>query len=198
MGEQPEFIHAECGRRMRSLRLSLRGDTRGVGRAGSADRGGRTGGAGTSISARFRLCGFRGTKRIRSPTDSTWGKAWEGSVLTPPIRSWCATMRIWDAHWGFQPGSPSVAVDGMDLFSVRYGIFQPGYDPLIRPYGTATFKGVRQSGVLPASPTALPGERAPLPTGIDDRASVHGDHTRHRPIARDGSWCAARPPTTAR
>jgi hypothetical protein len=78
-------------------------------------------------------------------------------------------MRIWDAYWAFLPGAPSIVLDGMDLYSVRYGIFSPGYDPLVQPYGTASFKGVRQTGYLPASPTALPGEKAPLPVGVDDR-----------------------------
>ena len=78
-------------------------------------------------------------------------------------------MKIWDAYWAFQPGAPSVVLDGIDFFSSYYGVFLPGYDPLIRPYGRATFKGIRQSGVLPASPTALPGEKAPLATGVDDR-----------------------------
>jgi len=78
-------------------------------------------------------------------------------------------MKIWDAFWAFQPGAPSVVVDGMDLFGSHYGIFLPGYDPRIRPYGRATFKNIRQTGVLPASPTALPGEKAPLPMGVDDR-----------------------------
>jgi hypothetical protein len=78
-------------------------------------------------------------------------------------------MKIWDARWAFQPGAPSVVVDGMDLFSSYYGIFVPGYDPLVRPYGRATFKGIRQTGVLPASPTAVPGEKAPPPIGVDDR-----------------------------
>jgi hypothetical protein len=79
------------------------------------------------------------------------------------------SMRIWDAHWAFLPGAPSIVLDRIDLFSVRYGIFSPGYDPRVQPYGTASFKSVRQTGFLPASPTALPGEKAPLPAGVDDR-----------------------------
>jgi hypothetical protein len=78
-------------------------------------------------------------------------------------------MRIWDTFWAFQPGAPSVVLDGIDLFSSYYGIFQPGYDPRVQPYGTATFKGVRQTGFLPASPTALPGEKAAVPAGVDDQ-----------------------------
>jgi hypothetical protein len=42
----------------------------------------------------------------------------------------------------------------------------------VRPYGRATFKGVANTGVLPASPTAVPGAKAPLPTGVDDRPPV--------------------------
>jgi hypothetical protein len=78
-------------------------------------------------------------------------------------------MRIWDAFWGLQIGASSVVLDGIDFFSTYYGVFLPGYDPRVRPYGRATFKRVRQSGVLPASPNAVPGEQAPLPTGVDDR-----------------------------
>jgi hypothetical protein len=78
-------------------------------------------------------------------------------------------MKIWDAFWAFQPGAPSIVLDGMDLFGSHYGVHVPRYDPLIRPYGSASFKNIRQTGFLPASPTALPGERAPLETGIDDR-----------------------------
>jgi hypothetical protein len=78
-------------------------------------------------------------------------------------------MRIWDTFWAFLPGAPSVVVDGMDIYSSHYGVFTPGYDPRVRTYGRATFKGVRSSGILTASPTALPGVKAPLPTGVDDR-----------------------------
>jgi hypothetical protein len=77
--------------------------------------------------------------------------------------------RIWDTFWAFRPGAPSVVVDGMDVYSARYGVFTAGYDPRVRPYGRATFKGVYNTGVLPASPTAPPGARAALPVGLDDR-----------------------------
>jgi hypothetical protein len=78
-------------------------------------------------------------------------------------------MRIWDTFWAFRPGAPSIVLDGMDVYSSRYGIFTAGYDPHVRPYGRATFKGVRNTGVLLASPTALPGSKGPLPTGVDDQ-----------------------------
>jgi hypothetical protein len=78
-------------------------------------------------------------------------------------------MRIWDTFWALRPGAPSIVVDGMDVFSARYGVFTAGYDPRVRPYGRATFKGVYNTGVLPANSTALPGARAPLPVGVDDR-----------------------------
>jgi hypothetical protein len=77
--------------------------------------------------------------------------------------------KVWDAFWAFQPGAPSMVIDGLDLFSSHYGIFQPAYDPRVRPYGRATVKGIRQPGALLASPTSIPGEKADPPVGIDDR-----------------------------
>jgi hypothetical protein len=77
--------------------------------------------------------------------------------------------KVWDAFWAFQPGAPSMVIDGLDLFSSHYGIFQPAYDPRVRPYGRATVKGIRQPGALLASPTSIPGEKAEPPVGIDDR-----------------------------
>jgi hypothetical protein len=78
-------------------------------------------------------------------------------------------MRIWDTFWAFRPGAPSIVVDGMDVYSARYGVFPAAYDPRVRPYGRATFKRVYNSGVLPVSPTANAGAWAPLPVGVDDR-----------------------------
>ncbi len=77
--------------------------------------------------------------------------------------------RIWDAHWAFRPGAPSIVVDGMNIYSSRYGVFPGAYDPRVRTYGRATIRGVYNPGVLPASPTASPGAEAPLPVGVDDR-----------------------------
>ena len=79
-------------------------------------------------------------------------------------------MRIWDSYWAFRTGSPSVVIDGMDVYSTHYGVFTAGYDPRVHPYGRATFKGVTNTGFLPASPTVLPGATGPLPIGVDDRA----------------------------
>jgi hypothetical protein len=77
--------------------------------------------------------------------------------------------RIWDSLWAFEPGAPSVVVDEMEIVNSRYGVYLPRYDPRVRPYGRATFKGVNLPGVLTANPAALPGERAPIPTTVDDR-----------------------------
>jgi hypothetical protein len=77
--------------------------------------------------------------------------------------------KIWDTYWAFHPGAPSIVIDGMDVFSSRYGVFPAVYDPRVRTYGRASFKRVANSGVLPASPTVPPGARAPLPLGVDDR-----------------------------
>jgi hypothetical protein len=78
-------------------------------------------------------------------------------------------MKIWESLWAFEPGAPSVVLDDMAIVNSRYGIYMPRYDPRVRPYGRAKFRGVNLPGVLIASPTALPGETAPIPTAVDDR-----------------------------
>ncbi len=78
-------------------------------------------------------------------------------------------MKVWDCLWSFQPGAPSIVIDGIDIARSAYGIFVPRYDSRIQPYGRMTARGVNIPGVLPASPTAVPGEQAPLPVGIDNR-----------------------------
>jgi hypothetical protein len=96
------------------------------------------------------------------------GEGVEGVGPDPAHPFWIRQMRIWDTFWAFRPGAPSIVVDGMDVYSSRYGIFTGSYDPRIHTYGRATFKGVHSPGVLTANPTALPGEKAPLPTSFDD------------------------------
>jgi hypothetical protein len=36
--------------------------------------------------------------------------------------------RLWNNFWAFRPGSPSVLVDGMDVYNGRYGLYRPVYD----------------------------------------------------------------------
>jgi hypothetical protein len=36
--------------------------------------------------------------------------------------------RLWNNFWAFRPGSPSVLVDGMDIYNGRYGLYRPVYD----------------------------------------------------------------------
>jgi hypothetical protein len=36
--------------------------------------------------------------------------------------------RLWNNFWGFRPGSPSVLVDGMDIYNGRYGLYRPVFD----------------------------------------------------------------------
>jgi hypothetical protein len=36
--------------------------------------------------------------------------------------------QLWNNFWAFRPGSPSVLVDGMDIYNGRYGIYRPVYD----------------------------------------------------------------------
>ena len=68
-------------------------------------------------------------------------------------------MAIWDCLWSFQPGAPSIVIDGMKIARSKYGIYVPRYDPLTQPYGRMTARGVNAPGVLMASPTAPPGEQ---------------------------------------
>jgi hypothetical protein len=35
--------------------------------------------------------------------------------------------RLWNNFWAFRPGSPSVLVDGMDIYHGRYGLYRPVY-----------------------------------------------------------------------
>jgi hypothetical protein len=37
-------------------------------------------------------------------------------------------FRAWNAHWAFHPVSPSVLVDGMDIFDCEYAVWRPVYD----------------------------------------------------------------------
>jgi hypothetical protein len=76
-------------------------------------------------------------------------------------------MKVWDCLWSFQPGVPSIVLDGIDIARSQYGIYLPRYDRRIQPYGRMTVKGVNLPGVLTASPTAIPGEQAALPLGRD-------------------------------
>lgn len=35
---------------------------------------------------------------------------------------------LWNNFWAYRPGSPSVLVDGMDIYNGRYGLYRPVYD----------------------------------------------------------------------
>jgi hypothetical protein len=35
--------------------------------------------------------------------------------------------RLWNVHWAFHPNSPSVLVDGMDMYNADYGLWRPVY-----------------------------------------------------------------------
>src|SRR5207302_11088597 len=37
-------------------------------------------------------------------------------------------LRVWNAHWAFHPVSPSVLVDGLDLYESEYAIWRPVYE----------------------------------------------------------------------
>ena len=80
--------------------------------------------------------------------------------------------KVWDAYWAFQP---SAALGGgrwdgylqLALWNLPAGL---------RPAGSAVRQGDIQgralSGFLAAGPTALPGEQAAVPVGIDDRPPI--------------------------
>src|SRR5439155_11511648 len=36
-------------------------------------------------------------------------------------------LRVWNAHWAFNPVSPSVLVDGLDMYDCEYGVWRPVY-----------------------------------------------------------------------
>lgn len=78
-------------------------------------------------------------------------------------------LKIWDSLWSFQPGAPSIVLDGINIRNSKYGIFIPRYDTRVRPYGRMTASGVNLAGFLATGPTASPGENTPLPIGVDDR-----------------------------
>jgi hypothetical protein len=51
-------------------------------------------------------------------------------------------MRVWDSHWAFHPRSPSVMVDGMDIYKADYGVWRPIY--VRHAYRSLTMKEVQR------------------------------------------------------
>src|SRR5205823_1566555 len=37
-------------------------------------------------------------------------------------------FKVWDAHWAIHPVSPSLLIDGLDVFDCEYGLWRPVYD----------------------------------------------------------------------
>jgi hypothetical protein len=37
-------------------------------------------------------------------------------------------LKVWNAHWAFHPGSPSVMVDGLDVHHAEYALWKANYD----------------------------------------------------------------------
>ena len=37
-------------------------------------------------------------------------------------------LKVWNVHWAFHPVSPSVLVDGMDIYNAEYAIWRPVYE----------------------------------------------------------------------
>ncbi len=37
-------------------------------------------------------------------------------------------MKVWNVHWAFHPVSPSVLVDGLDIYNAEYAIWRPVYE----------------------------------------------------------------------
>jgi hypothetical protein len=75
--------------------------------------------------------------------------------------------RLWNNFWAFRPGSPSVVVDGMDVYNGRYGLYRPVYNrhaysklaiaQVENPH--AFFKGEKPKGFDLPGPSEQPQQR---------------------------------------
>jgi hypothetical protein len=77
--------------------------------------------------------------------------------------------RFWDCYWAFRPDAPSIAVEEMDIYLSRYGVYVATYDPRARFYGRVRFKGVSQTGIITPGPQGPNGEILTPPAPSDDR-----------------------------
>jgi hypothetical protein len=76
-------------------------------------------------------------------------------------------LKVWNTHWAFQPDSPSLMVDGFDVFDSRYGLFEPIYDH--HAYRQLTFNETErpEANTTGPRPEGLAfGEDNSLPAGL--------------------------------
>ena len=85
---------------------------------------------------------------------------------------------LWNNFWHFRPGSPSMLVDGMNMYNGRYGLYRPAYKQ--HAYSKLTIAQIE-------NPQAFSSGKAP--TGFD----VRGRRRR-----RSGRRFATRPKRWAR
>lgn len=90
-------------------------------------------------------------------------------------------LKVWDSHWSFHGGSPSVLVDGMDLHDGQYGIWRSvmsrheyrnlklgnfASSPLYFPMGEKEPEPIRLEDGLPTFPQITPVDDLPPTTVI--------------------------------
>ena len=164
---------------MRPLRVSLRGDPRFLGSPGPARA--------PSPAGPVEEVDIRTLPFVRFDANEAHSQLYgmnqgEGVGGIGPDESHpfvIKDMKIRDSLWSFQPGAPSIVIDGMDISRSKYGIFLPRHDPRIQPYGRMTAKGVNPPGVLMASPTAVPGEQSTPACRSRRSTAIHGHHFRN-------------------
>jgi hypothetical protein len=82
--------------------------------------------------------------------------------------------KVWDAHWAIHPVSPSVLIDGFDVFNAEYGVWRPVYK-------AHAYRGVKMAQVPKennyafVTPSAPPNREADYPgplAPVDDLPPV--------------------------
>ena len=98
-------------------------------------------------------------------------------------------LKVWDSHWSFHGGSPSVLVDGMDLHDGQYGIWRTvmsrhdyrnlrlgnfASSPLYFPMAEKDAESIRLEEGLPTFPQITPVDDLP-PASVITRVSRKSD-----------------------
>ena len=109
--------------------------------------------------------------------------------------------RLWNNFWAFRPGSPSVQVDGMDIYNGRYGLYRPVYDR--HAYARLTIaqvenpqafaQGETPRGFDVPGPSEQPGRPSDQQTIRRLAAEVAGRSRSARGDARNGVDASKRP-----
>lgn len=101
-------------------------------------------------------------------------------------------LKIWDSHWSFHAGSPSILADGMDLHDGQYGIWRSVMtrheyrrlklgrfvsSPIFFPMPEADPELIRLEDGRPTFPQILPVDDLP-PATVITRVSREGDSLR--------------------